>query len=162
MAGCHDADVGLTRFDPAHAGLIASWPADAAESLAWCSVESVGAADVASWSAVTDDEVEAWVLDVGGMPVAYGEVWFDEDDREAELAHVIVAPAHRSAGVGRRFVEALAARAGERYASIVMRVRPDNLAAQRCYAAAGFVRASSAEEAAWNVRQPIAYVWMQH
>ena len=154
----------LSRFDAAHADVIAAWPTGAAECLAWCSVESVSGADVASWS-TTDDrsggEIEAWVLDVDGMPAAYGEVWFDDEEGEAELAHVIVAPAHRSAGVGRRLVEALAGRAAERCASIIMRVRPDNLAAQRCYAAAGFTRVPPVEEAQWNVGQPHAYVWMR-
>ena len=160
----HDAGVELSSFHPAHADLIATWPVDAAECLAWCSVESVSGADVASWSNPVDGsggDIEAWVLGIDGMPAAYGEVWFDGDEDEAELAHVIVAPAHRSTGVGRRLVEALADRGAERFESVIMRVRPDNLAARRCYAAAGFTQVPPAEQAQWNIGQPHAYVWMR-
>jgi ribosomal protein S18 acetylase RimI-like enzyme len=164
----NDAVVELERFDPAHAELIAGWPADAAECLAWCSAESVSGADVAAWSATgsavdgsADGRVEAWVLAVDGVPVAYGEVWFDDEEGEAELAHVIVAPTQRSIGLGRQLVNALAERGAERYATVVMRVAPDNESAQRCYAAAGFVRVSASEEAEWNIGQPQAYRWMR-
>jgi ribosomal protein S18 acetylase RimI-like enzyme len=151
--------VELSPFDASHAGPIAAWPVDEAECMAWCSVGSVTGTDVAAWSVA--DDVEAWILTEDGAPVAYGEVWFDDDEREVELAHLIVVPARRDAGVGRRLVEALAARGAERYATVVMRVAPDNEPAQRCYAAAGFVRVSSAEEAEWNTGQPRAYVWMR-
>lgn len=149
----------VSRFDSSHAAVIATWPVDTVECRAWCSADAVSPADVTSWSA--DQSVEAWVLVEDGMPVGYGEVWFDDDEQEAELAHVIVAPDRRAAGAGRRLVSALADRGAARFDPIVMRVRPDNLAAQRCYAAAGFVRVSAGEEAEWNVGQPVPYVWMR-
>lgn len=151
----------FTRFDAAHADLIATWPTDAAECQAWCSLESVRGADVVAWSSDEAAGTEAWVLALDGVPVAYGEVWFDDDESEAEIAHLIVAPAHRAAGLGRQLVVALAERGAARHDTIVMRVRPENLAAQRCYTAAGFARVSADEAAEWNVGQPVAYVWMR-
>lgn len=156
--------VEILRFDPVHAELISSWPNDTADCLAWCSAESVSAADVATWSAAgaADHGVEAWVVAFDGVPVGYGELWIDDDENEVELAHLIVAPDHRSVGVGRQLVAALTERGAARHDTIVLRVRPENLAAQRCYAAAGFLRVSECEEAEWNVGQPLAYVWMRH
>jgi ribosomal protein S18 acetylase RimI-like enzyme len=151
--------VELSPFDPSHADEIASWPVDVAECMAWCSVESVTGTDIAAWSVAHD--IAAWTLTDDGAPVAYGEIWFDDDECEVELAHLIVAPVRRDAGVGRRIVEALAARGAARYATVLMRVAPDNESALRCYAAAGFVRVSASEEAEWNTGQPRAYVWMR-
>lgn len=122
------------------------------------SVESVRRADVIAWSA--DESVEAWVLVEVGVPVGYEQDWFDDDEQEAELAHVIVAPDRRAAGTGRRLVSAPADRGAARFDSVVMRVRPENIAVQRCYAAAGLVRVSADQEAEWNVGQPVPCVWM--
>jgi RimJ/RimL family protein N-acetyltransferase len=47
------------------------------------------------------------------------------------------------------------------WVDIWLRVEPDNEPALRCYAAAGFVRASPDEEAAFNIAQPADYVWMR-
>jgi RimJ/RimL family protein N-acetyltransferase len=41
-----------------------------------------------------------------------------------------------------------------------MRVHPDNAAALRCYAAAGFEPADTDQAAGWNRFQPVAYVWL--
>jgi [ribosomal protein S18]-alanine N-acetyltransferase len=155
----HHAIVDLSPFDPSQAELVSGWPVDEAECLDWCSVGSVTGVDVAAWS--VDDDVEAWVLADDGAPVAYGELWFDDEEREVELAHLIVAPARRNVEVGRRLVEALAARGAERFTTLLVRVAAENEPAQRCYAAAGFVRVSAAEEAEWNLGQPRQYVWMR-
>ena len=48
------------------------------------------------------------------------------------------------------------------FGEVWLRVVPENAAARRSYAAAGFVRASSDEEATFNAGQPRAYVWMRH
>lgn len=148
----------LLPFTPPMAGRVASWPTDAAERRAWCSADAVSAADVAGWSAASD--VEALVLTDGDQPVAYGEIWIDEEEGEVELAHLIVAPGRRCRGIGRRLVDELTTRGVHHHATVAMRVRPENLAAQRCYTAAGFSRASPTDEDAWNDGQPVAYVWM--
>lgn len=103
-------------------------------------------------------DVDAFVATEDDRVVTYGELWHDVGD--AELAHLIVRPADRGRGVGRRFVEALADEALSRHPVASLRVDPDNDAAIRCYLAAGFARASAAEERAWNDGQPRRYVWM--
>ena len=90
---------------------------------------------------------------VDGSVVAYGEIWEDEDEDEAELARLIVDPAHRGRGVGRELVRALVGEARRLgWSDVWLRVDPDNEPALRAYAAAGFVRTTAAEEATFNVR----------
>jgi [ribosomal protein S18]-alanine N-acetyltransferase len=104
--------------------------------------------------------VEAYTLVEGDELIGYGELWLDDEEMEVELARLIVAPAHRRLGAGRQLVAALTGLAHQRQPLAVVRVHPGNTAARRCYAAAGFERVTSAEEAEWNVHQPVAYVWM--
>ena len=150
----------LTRFDASDAATVADWASDGDETRRWCSLDRVGSDTVAGWAATADVEAFALHDPASGLPVAYGEVWFDDDEGEAELAHLIVAPTARRRGVGRALVEALVARAHARHPLATLRVVPDNDVAIRCYRAAGFRRATPEEEAAWNVGQPRAYVWM--
>lgn len=145
-------------FDPEMADVVAGWPASASECEAWCSSFSVTGEEVVAWTAAPD--TEALVLIDREEPVAYGEIWVGGDESEVELAHLIVAPGRRGAGVGRTLVGALSDRGFELQPMLVLRVRPDNVAAQRCYAAAGFTRVRSVDEVAWNVGQPVEYVWM--
>ena len=49
--------------------------------------------------------------------------------------------------------------ADEAYRAVFLRVHPANLAAQRCYAAAGFQPVTAAQAAEWNTGQPFAYRW---
>ena len=97
-----------------------------------------------------------------GEPVAYGEIWEDADENEAELARLIVDPARRGLGLGRTLVRELLAEARRRgWSDVWLRVVPDNEPALRAYAAAGFTRASAEEEAAFNVGQPVGFAWMR-
>lgn len=91
---------------------------------------------------------------------ANGEIWLDDAESEVELAHLIVAPPQRGAGLGRSLVEALVERGFEYHPLLVLRVRRDNVPAQRCYAASGFTRMQPTDERAWNMGQPVEYVWM--
>jgi [ribosomal protein S18]-alanine N-acetyltransferase len=156
--------VRLRPFDPAEAALVASWAVSADEVRAWCSrpEERVPAEVVASWSA--QDDVEALVLEgAGGAAVGYGELWFD--DGEAELAHLIVDPAHRGRGAGRRLAALLAGharRARPGVSTVALRVVPQNTAALRAYAGAGFLTVDEATRTLWNTGQPADYVWMVH
>lgn len=147
-------------FDGAAAALVAGWGCTADEVRQWCGhpTAPVPAGMIRSWSAPPD--VAAFLLVDGEDPVGYGELWVDDEEGEVELAHVIVAPDRRGQGVGRRLVEVLVAQARRHHPVVTLRVHPDNAAAQRCYLAAGFVRASAEEESAWNRLQPVDYVWM--
>ncbi len=112
----------LTPFTPDSAGLVAGWSTSADEADMWCSraEHPFPAEVVAGWA--TKPDVAAYLLLAEGEPVAYGEVWSDEDEDEAELARLIVAPAARGRGVGRALTAALVANAG--YDNVFLRVRP--------------------------------------
>lgn len=149
-------------FHASHADVIAGWATPGDETLRWCGLDRVDPATVVAWAAADDVEVVVGTDEHTARPVAYGEIWLDADEDEAELAHLIVAPTERGRGVGRTLVEALVARAHELHPVATLRVVPDNQSAIRCYTAAGFVRARPEDEAAWNTGQPRAYVWMLH
>ena len=65
-------------------------------------------------------------------------LWVDYAEAEVELARLIVDPGERGQGLGRRLVAGLADLARSRYPRVFLRVHPDNIAAQRCYAGSGF------------------------
>ena len=92
--------------------------------------------------------------------MAYGEVWSDEEEDEAELARLIVAPAARGRGVGRALTAALVANAG--YENIFLRVRPDNSVALATYRGAGFEDVAPELQAEWNAPQPRPYAWLRY
>lgn len=152
--------VALEPFDPSSAAVVAGWATTAAEVAAWCSGTEapVPAEVVAGWG--REDGVLARALLDDGELVGYGELWIDDDEQEVELARLIVAPARRGRGLGRLLVAALVEEARLHHPSVCLRVVESNSAARRCYAAAGFTRASPREEQEWNRGQPIAYVWM--
>ncbi len=154
----------LQTFDPVHAELVASWAVGDEVVRAWCAVEGdrVPADVVAGWSRA--DDVEAFLLgDDAGDPVAYGELWLDDEEGEVELARLLVAPEHRGRGVGRALTRALSVRAHESHPelpAVILRVRPENEQAIRCYTGAGFVAVPEDEQASWNEGQRFAYHWM--
>ncbi|HVK23199.1 MAG TPA: GNAT family N-acetyltransferase [Actinokineospora sp.] len=145
----------LRPAQPADAAIVAAWPLSEDESRLWCSLPEVDAGLVAEWS-----DAGFGLID-GGELVGYGELWIDHDEAEVELARLIVAPAHRGRGIGRRLAAALAGLASTHYPAIFMRVHPDNTAALRCYASAGFSRVGAAEADEWNRGQPTRYVWLR-
>jgi ribosomal protein S18 acetylase RimI-like enzyme len=151
----------LQPFTSAAAAQISSWATSRDEVFAWCSHTEapVPEAVIVAWSEPPD--VDAYVLvDDAGELVAYGELWIDNDEREVELARLIVAPQRRSRGIGRRLVAMLTDEARRHHRFVALRVHPDNEPARRCYAAAGFERATAEKESEWNRGQPIGFVWM--
>ena len=158
--------VRLEPFHPRWSEAVSAWAPSAAEVRAWCARDAapVPPEVVAGWS--TADDVEAYVLmsdTDDGEAVAYGELWLDENEREVELARLLVAPSHRNLGVGRKLAELLAAQAHRVHPhlpTVCLRVLPDNVAAQRAYQAAGFVTVDETTASAWNAGQPTSYRWM--
>ncbi|MFH8486701.1 GNAT family N-acetyltransferase [Streptomyces longisporoflavus] len=147
----------------ADAATVAGWPASADEVALWCGMREfpVAARVVAGWQ--LGEDVRGHVLVKRERLLAYGEVWCDEEEDEAELARIIVAPDVRGRGVGRSLVRGLAGlalRVG--YTEIFMRVHPGNAAALRCYRRAGFLPVDPALAAEWNAPQPVGYVWLRH
>ena len=96
----------------------------------------------------------------GERLAAYGELWVDDDEAEVELARLIVDPAERRQGLGQSLATGLAELARSRYPQVFLRVHPDNIAARRCYAAAGFEPVEPDQATAWNAGQPVDYVWL--
>lgn len=153
----------LTPCPPGLAAMVSSWAPTVAEVSAWCSrADAPVPPDViVGWGARSD--VRAYVLRTAAdMPIAYGELWIDDDEHEVEIARVLVDPAHRGGGVGRALTSALVAAAREHHDAVFLRVEPGNDAALACYRAAGFTRVPPADEAAWNHGQPRDYVWLTH
>ena len=103
----------LQPFDPARAALVASWAVGDEVVRAWCAVEgdAVPADVVMGWSEADDVEAYFFAASDGGAPVAYGELWLDDEEGEVELARLLVAPEHRGLGLGRVLVRELVAHA---------------------------------------------------
>ncbi|GAA1639424.1 GNAT family N-acetyltransferase [Catellatospora bangladeshensis] len=151
--------MGLRMVEAADAAVVAGWAGTADECRRWCSRDEVTAETVTGWAAEPD--VTAYLLVEGDETVAYGELWLDEEEGEAELARLIVAPAHRGRGLGRRLVSELTARARDHHPEVFMRVHPDNTAALRCYTGAGYQHVPQELADEWNRVQPVPYVWLR-
>ena len=152
-------ELSLTAFEPGHAPTVLGWVQTPAEAAAWAGLDGVPADGgvFRAWHA--EPWSHPYVALRGGTPVAYGEVW--DDDGEAELARLIVDPAARGQGVGRRLAALLAGEARAMgYTAVWLRVLPDNAAALAAYRAAGFLPASPAQEREFNAGQPRPYRWL--
>jgi ribosomal-protein-alanine N-acetyltransferase len=149
----------LVPFTVDRAALVAGWVQSADEADKWCSraEHPFPAEVVAGWS--TQDDVAAYLLLDGGRPVGYGEVWADDEEDEAELARLLVAPGERGRGVGKALAAALAGRAG--FDDVFMRVRPDNAVALAAYRDAGFADVAQELQDEWNAPQPRPYTWLR-
>ena len=152
----------LSPFDQADASVVAGWVRSDDEASLWASVQlaAVSPAMFEQWH--VDADVHPFVLRDDDGPRAYGEVWVDHEEDEAELARLVVDPQWRGRGVGRRLTELLARDArGLGFDDVWLRVVPHNTVAIACYRGAGFVRASAEVEQAFNSGQPREYVWMR-
>jgi ribosomal protein S18 acetylase RimI-like enzyme len=150
----------LHPFPADSADVVSGWARTREEVIMWCGrpTAPVLAEQINAW--VHEDGVHPFGLYRNGRLVAYGELWVDDDEAEVELARLIVDPDERGQGLGRRLVMALADLARSRHPRIFLRVHPDNIAARRCYAAAGFEPVAPHQAAQWNAPQPIDYVWL--
>jgi ribosomal protein S18 acetylase RimI-like enzyme len=152
---------GLVPYDGSCAAQVVDWCAASPFSSEWVPAATEPDVVLAGWHA--DPEISGFLLLRSGTPVAYGELWLEPDDAEAELAHLVVDPAQRRQGLGRALAVSLVDRArADGLTNIFLRVDPGNEVAIACYASAGFVRCSTEEEAEYNTGQRAAYRWMQH
>ncbi len=152
--------VDFERFQERDAAIIAGWAGDTHASMMWCSLPSVSADIVSSWS--SSATVLAWVMRDNDRTLGYGEIWIDHEENEVELARLIVDPESRGRGYGTQLASGLAEIGRRHFPLVSLRVHPQNDVAIRSYAAAAFQRVEAAQEAAWNIGQPVEYVWMTH
>ena len=149
----------LRPFPHSSADVVSGWAKTAEEVLMWCGhpAAPVPAEQIRAWGG--EDGVEQFGLYRAERLVGYGELWADDGEAEVELARLIVDPGERGQGLGQRLVTELAGLARARYPRVFLRVHPDNIAAQRCYTAAGFTPVEPHQAAEWNVGQPVSYLW---
>ena len=149
----------LAPFIPAHGDLVAGWAATPLDLDRWSSLDRAPTAETfAGWLA--EPGTHARLL-IGDRPMAYGELWVSEEEDEVEFARLLVAPDCRSRGVGRTLVRLLVEGSrGLPISTAWVRVVPENVAALRCYTAAGFSHASIEVEAQLNAVQPRSYRWL--
>lgn len=149
----------LGAFPAGSAGVVSGWATTAGEVLMWCGLSAapVAAEQIRAWAG--EDGVEQFGLYRDERLVGFGELWADDAQAEVELARLIVDPRERGQGLGQRLAIELAGLAQSRYPRVFLRVHPGNVAAQRCYAAAGFTLVEPHQAAEWNVGQPVAYLW---
>jgi ribosomal protein S18 acetylase RimI-like enzyme len=154
----------LRDFRRSDAREVARWPTSLAEVRLWAGGAPGWPVDVSvfrGWHA--DPDVKPYVLCEGEKPIGYGEVWIDEPEQEVELARIIVSPARRGYGMGRRLVRLFLQRAASsRLPDAFVRVVPENGAALACYRGAGFSPVSEEEREQFNRGQPVDYVWMYY
>jgi ribosomal protein S18 acetylase RimI-like enzyme len=150
----------LRAFADDDANPVSTWATEPDEVAAWCGHTGgpVSADVVVGWSHKPD--VRSWMLVADGSPVGYGEIWIDDDEKEVELAHIIVAPQARGRGYGQDLTRLLLAEARRIHPDVFLRVVPSNAAAIACYRRAGFNRLDAATEEQWNRGQPRPYIWM--
>jgi ribosomal protein S18 acetylase RimI-like enzyme len=152
----------LCPFPAEAASIVSGWATTKEEVAMWCGhpVAPVPPMQINAWA--RENGVQPFGLYRSGRLVAYGELWVDDGEAEVELARLIVEPGERCRGLGRRLAAGLTDLARSRYPQVFLRVHPDNIAAQRCYAAAGFHPVEPDRAAAWNAFQPVDYLWLSH
>lgn len=152
----------LRRFQEPDAREVACWPASIEEVRLWAGSAGgwpVDASVFRRWHA--DPDVKPYVLREGDKLAGYGELWTEQAEQEVELARIIISPASRGRGVGRRLVLLLLERASlTGLPDAFVRVVPENGAALACYRGAGFSPEPEREE--FNRGQPVDYVWMHY
>jgi len=152
----------LGDFEEEHAEAVLGWVRSANDALGWAEIPflRVGPDLFDQWHA--ERTIVPCVGWLDGEVCAYGQVWEDHVEREAEVARVIVAHELRGQGVGRAFAILLGAEATRRGFRVVLaRTARANRAAYACFRAAGFARLDEAEEAAMNFDQSEEYVRLQ-
>jgi len=159
----NETELRLADFRSEHAETVLGWVESAEDALGWAETPflRVGPDLLATWHA--QPGIVPCVGLLGDELCAYGYVWEDHAEREAEVGRVIVAPERRRQGVGRTFASLLANEATRRGFEVVLaRTVRANRAAFACYRSAGFVRMDREDEVAMNFDQNEDYVWLRY
>jgi [ribosomal protein S18]-alanine N-acetyltransferase len=155
-------DLTLAPFAEEHADAVLGWIGSADELEAWASRRDFPPRREALAEWHRDPDVHAYVLFAAERLCAYGEVWEDREEDEAELARIVVAPSERGRGLGRALVRLLAEKAvAMGFRDVWVRIVPWNAPALACYEGAGFARTTAEAEERFNRGQPYEYVWLR-
>ena len=154
----------LREFQASDAREVARWPASIEEVRLWAGSAGGWPVEVSvfrRWHA--DPDVKPYVLSDEERLTGYGELWTDEAEQEVELARIIVSPANRGRGLGKRLVLLLLEQASlSGLPDAFVRVVPENDPALACYRGAGFSTVPESEREEFNRGQPVDYVWMHY
>ncbi|MBK7073573.1 MAG: GNAT family N-acetyltransferase [Myxococcales bacterium] len=144
------------------ADLRAAGPGDREQVLTWNQAPDVRAASLdprpidpaahARWFAarLADPHGQIWIAEVAGVAVGVVRIERERADADGRIS-IVLDPAWRGRGVGRAIITAAcAADPG----AVIAEIRPDNLASQAAFAAAGFVRCPPRDRAG-----ALAYRW---
>src|SRR3954471_16676953 len=101
--------VRLVPYDGTCAAAVVGWCAASPFSSEWVRPATEPNVVLAGWH--EDPDISGFLLVRSGAPVAYGELWLEPGDAEAELAHLVVDPAQRRQGLGRALAVALVGQA---------------------------------------------------
>ncbi|MBY6036900.1 GNAT family N-acetyltransferase [Fictibacillus nanhaiensis] len=89
--------------------------------------------------------------------VAFGEIWVDEEEKDLEIAHLVVKPSARNRGIGKRFIQKLLEKCKDYpYEWVFLRIEPKNEQALQCYKGVGFV-----EDPSLRTTFNSKWVWMK-
>ncbi|MEI2774760.1 MAG: GNAT family N-acetyltransferase [Tetrasphaera sp.] len=135
-----------------HADAILAWMQQSPFSRGWVPEAGQPQDVLTGW--MRDPDTSCWVVEDDGVPVAYGTIWDDPKEGEAELAHLVVDPARRGRGHGRALVLALAQIAARPGRRVVLRIDPHNDRALAVYVSCHFAILSDAEQEQFNAQQP--------
>jgi GNAT superfamily N-acetyltransferase len=135
----------LIPFNDANADLVRAWIDSEQAYLSVCRGRDWPPPDdiIKQWQR---DDMSGWLLIAGGEPVGYGEIWERPHDLAVELNHLLVDPAKRRSGYGRRLIELLFERAASRkdVAKVMANLYAQNTGLLDLFMSAGFLVSSTA------------------
>ncbi|MBC8478722.1 GNAT family N-acetyltransferase [bacterium] len=96
-------------YDPLDREWVAGWINSEAVAEAFCGLSKVTDRTFEDWLAA-QDQLQFVLANDDGEPEAYCELWLGEDEKEVELAHLLVSDEGRGAGTGSEMVRLLVER----------------------------------------------------
>jgi len=162
MSDASRVGLALDDFSEEHSATLLGWVLSADDALDWAEAPflRVGPELLEEWHAQRG--IVPCIARLRGELCAYGQVWEDQVEREAEIARVLVKPELRGQGIGQSFVALLGLEARRRgFGLVVARIARRNRGGYACFRAAGFARLSPEDEAERNLDEAEEHVWMR-
>jgi len=129
-------------YDPLDREWVAGWIDSEEVATAFCGLNRVTDQVFEGWLAA-QDQLQFVLVNENNEPVAYGEIWVEEESRDVEIAHLLVTNEARGEGFGsemmRKLVEYATAKLKQTQ-RILARNEPENEVAAAALQKALFVR----------------------